>query len=162
MNTAVVFYSATGNCALAARALSEKLGAKLIELKEKKSRDLSKVGPAFMGAAFRAILGVRSALQGEPWEEAAGCGELHMFTPIWASRPAPAVNTFASKFDFKGKKVTLYTVQADPNDTAKGAREKLAARIRNKGGEVVGTHGLTGAGPGEPPKADLVEKVKSL
>ena len=54
MSTAVVFYSATGNSALAAKALAEKLGAKLIELKEKKQRNLSKIGPAFMGAGFQA------------------------------------------------------------------------------------------------------------
>lgn len=162
MSAAVIFYSATGNCALAAKALADKLGAKLVELKEKKPRDLAKIGPAFMGAGFQAVFGVRSALQGRPWDAAADCAELHVVTPIWASRPVPAVNAFVAKCDFKGKRIYLYTVQADPNDTAARAREKLAARIEKRGAEVAGKYGMNGAGPGQEPNPELVQKINSL
>jgi len=67
MSIAVVYYSANGNSALAAKALSEKLGARLIELKEAKPRKLDKVGAAFMKAGMQAAFRFRSKLQGQPW-----------------------------------------------------------------------------------------------
>lgn len=163
MNAAVVFYSATGNCALAAKALAEKLGAKLIELKEKKPRDLSKVNAAFMKAGMQAVFKFRSKLEGEPWVDAADCQEVHIITPVWASRQAPAANTFIAKCDFKGKKVYLYTVQADTNDTAAKAREGMAATVQRKGGTLAGSFGLLeAAGPGQEPKQELAQKICGL
>jgi flavodoxin len=162
MATAVVYYSATGNSAIAAKALSEKLGAKLIELKEVKQRDYSKVNGAFMAAGFKAVFGIRSKLLGQPWEDARDCGELRLITPIWAGKPVPAMNTFVSKADFKGKKVYLYTVQADTNDTAKNARDKLGAVLTAKGATVAGEYGLTGAGPGKEPNKELAQKICGL
>jgi len=162
MDKAVVFYSATGNSALAAKALADKLGAKLIELKEEKQRNLSKIGPAFMAAGFQASVGIHTKLQGQPWKDAADCSELHLVAPIWASKIAPAMNTFISEFDFKGKKVFLYTLQADPNDTAVKAREKLAVALAKKGATVAGKYGLTGAGPGKEPKEELAQSICNL
>jgi flavodoxin len=163
MPTAVVFYSATGNCALAAKALSEKLGAKLIELKEKKPRDLTKVGVAFMKAGMQAAFKFRSKLLGEPWKDAADCADVHIITPVWASRQAPAVNTFIAKYDFNGKKVFLYTLQADTSDTARGARDGMAAAVSRKGGAVAGSYGLLEAGgPGKEPKQELAQQICAL
>jgi flavodoxin len=159
MGIAVVFYSAQGNSALAAKALSEKLGAKLIELKEKKTRNLEKIGPAFMLAGMQASLKVRTKLQGMPWQDVTDCGELHIIMPIWAAKPAPAVNTFLSKCNFNGKKVFLYTVQADPNDTARPAREKLARALTKKGATVAGSFGLAGSAPGKEPSQELAQKI---
>jgi hypothetical protein len=162
MATAVVYYSATGNCAVAAKALAEKLGASLIELKEKKTRDMSRVNAAFMFAGMRAMMGLRAALRGKPWEDAAGAEELHIVFPIWASRPVPAVNTFIAKYDFTGKRVSLYTVQADPGDTAKPSREKLAEKIKAKGGVAAGAYHLLGAAPGKEPRAELAGEILEL
>jgi flavodoxin len=163
MDTAVIFYSATGSCALAAKALAEKLGAKLIELKEKKPRDLSKVNAAFMKAGMQAVFKFRSKLLGEPWKDAAGCADVRIVTPIWASRQAPAVNTFLTKYDFKGKTVFLYTVQADAKDSASRARDGMAATVSRKGGNVAGSYGLTAsAGPGEKPKQEIAQQICGL
>lgn len=162
MATAVVYYSATGNCALAGKALAEKLGAKLIELKEAKQRNLSKVNAAFMMAGFQAAMGIRTKLQGQPWQDASGCDVLHLIVPVWASKPAPAINTFISKSGFQGKRVFLYTVQADPKDTAQASREKLAAKIRNLGGSITGSYGLTGSAPGKEPDDGIAKKICGL
>jgi len=162
MSTAVVYYSVNGNSALAANALAEKLGAKLIELKEKKLRDLSKIGPAFMKAGMQAVFKFRSKLQGQPWQDASDCSDIHIITPIWASRQAPAVNAFVAKYDFKGKRVFLYTIQADTNDTAIKAREALANTVRGKGGSITGCYGLTGGGFGKEPNQELARKIREL
>lgn len=162
METAVVFYSAHGSSALAAKALAAKLGAKLVELKEKKPRDLGKVNFSFMVAGMQATFRIKTRLQGQPWQDTAGCSELHIITPIWAAKIVPAMNTFVSKFDFKGKKVYLYTLQADSQDTAKPAREALEKLVQKKGGTIVGSHGLVGSAPGKEPNAELADKITSL
>ena len=73
------------------------------------------------------------------------------------------MNTFLAKCDLKGKKVYLYTVQANESDTAVRARDGMAAKIRGKGGEVAGSYGLTGgAGPGQEPKQELAQKICDL
>jgi flavodoxin len=162
MSIAVVFYSAEGNAALAAKALAEKLGAKRVELKEFKPRNLSKVGFAFMVAGFQAAVKSRSKLVGQPWQDVSGCDELHVITPIWAAKPVPAINTFIANCDFSGKKVSVYTVQADPSDSAKPAREAMAETIRKKGGVIAGSYGLVGGGPGKPANDDLAQKINNL
>lgn len=162
MAVAVVYYSATGNCALAAKALAGKLGASLVELREAKAKDLSRVNASFMLAGFRAAMGLRSKLAGQPWQDAAGADELHIVFPIWASKPVPAVNTFLSRMDVAGKRVALYTVQADPGDTAKPCREKLAEKIRAMGGTVIALHYLHGSAPGKEPKTELAQEVLQL
>lgn len=162
MGAAVIYYSAQGNSALAAKALAGKLGATLVELRETKKRNLGKVNFAFMVAGFQAAFKAKSRLQGQPWLDAASCGELHIITPVWASKPVPAVNTFVSKCNFSGKKVWLYTVQADPNDTAKPSREALARFVQGKGGTVAGSHGLTGSAPGKEPNPGIADKICSL
>lgn len=162
MATAVIYYSATGNCAIAAGALAAKLGASLIELKEKKRRNLGKVGPAFMAAGFQAAFKMKTRLAGEPWKDAEGYEELHIVMPIWAGRPAPAINTFLTKCDFTGKTVHLYTVQADPDDSAASVREILKYNIAEKGGQVASSHGLAGAAPGQPADEGLAQRVCAL
>lgn len=160
MEKAVVFYSAQGNAALAAKALAEKLEARLIELKEAKPRTLNPAG--FMKAGFQAMLGVRSKLDGAPWQDVAGCGELFLVSPIWASKQVPAINRFLSSCDFTGKAVTIYTVQADPEANADKARQAMADLVRRKGGTVKATHGLVGAAPGQGVKEDLAPKICEL
>jgi flavodoxin len=160
MERAVVFYSAQGNSALAAKALAGKLGARLVELKESKPRVLDPMG--FMKAGFQASMRVRSKLMGMPWQDVVGCSELHIITPIWAARPAPAVNAFLAKCDFKGKAVTLYTVQADPQANAEDARSAMAAAVKRLGGTVKAAHGLVGAAPGKGVNEELALRICSL
>jgi flavodoxin len=160
MSIAVVYYSAQGNCALAAKALSEKLGAKLIELTESKQRKLNGIG--FMTAGFQAMWKIKTKLQGKPWETASDCAELHIITPIWAGKQAPAINTFLSQYNFSGKKVSLYTVQADTKDSAKPARDALAEAIKTKGGTVAGSYGLFGSAPNKEPSAELAQRICEL
>lgn len=157
MSIAVVYYSAQGNCALAAKALAHKLGARLVELVESKPRTLKPMG--FMKAGFQASVGIRAKLAGEPWQEVADCGELYLVTPIWASRQVPAMNRFLEACDFSGKVVTILTVQADPAANAEKAWQAMSAIVEKKGGKVKAVHGYTGAAPGKGVKAELAQEV---
>lgn len=159
MNTAVVFFSLQGNSALAARALADKLGARLVELKETQAREFPS---GFAKAGFQAFFGISSKLAGQPWNDVNDCSELHIVSPVWATKTTPALNRFLSKCDFSGKSVTIYSVQADPAANAVSAREKIARAVRRKGGTVKAMHGLMGAAPGKGVNEDLADKIKSL
>ena len=156
MKTAVVYYSLEGSTRIAAQALSERLGADIYELKEKKPRKRTPM--MFMSGGFAAVFGLKSRLQ-ETYAERMGAYErICIGTPIWASRPVPAVNTFVKAFDPAGKQVLLVTVQADPNPQAseKGL-EKLFAAIRKKGGALLPVLGLHGEAPGKTASKEHIE-----
>lgn len=160
MDNAVIFFSLQGNSALAAKALAEKLGAKIVELKEIKPRNMDSSG--FAKAGFQGFFGIRTRLSGEPWLNVADCTELNIITPIWAAKPVPAINTFLSKCDFKGKSVTIYTVQADPAANAAAARDAMAAIVHKKGGKVLAKHGLVGTAPGKGANEGIAANICSL
>lgn len=160
MGIAVIFFSAQGNSACAAKALSEKLGARLVELKELKPRKLDPSG--FAKAGFQASFKIRSKLIGQPWLDVTDCSELHLITPVWAAKPVPAINTFLSACGFKGKSVTIYTVQADPEANAVAAREAMADAVLRKGGTVRASHGLVGAAPGMGVNEGIADIIYSL
>ncbi len=160
MNAAVVYYSFQGNVALAAKALAEKLGARLVELRESKSRSMGPGG--FILAGFQASVGLKSKLADQPCQDVSGFGELHLITPIWASKPVPAMNRFLFDCDFSGKTVSLYAVMADPSAKAEKAWQVMAAQVEKKGGKVKATYGLVGAGPGKGVNEELAQNICAL
>ena len=153
-NKAVIYFSRDGSTRIAAEILSEKLNAKLIELIEEKQSS------SFIRAGFRAAAKKHSRLTGDPWSEIADCGTLVIGSPIWAGSGNPAVNGFLDKADLKGKKVFLFTVQADPNRDKSGeVLEHYARRIRESGGTVEGTLALQGARPGKRAEKESLKKA---
>ena len=106
MKNLVVFYSWTGSTRVAARELARIMGAELIEIEEKKPRK------SFMGSAFAAIMNMKSPIK--PLSiSAQEYDNILIGTPVWASRLAPAINTFLSTVDLRGKNVYLFVTQAD-------------------------------------------------
>ncbi len=148
MKTAVVFYSHDGSTSVAAKVLAERLGADIFELKEIKQR--GKTPLTFVTGGFAAGLGLKSRLQDDFAGRMSEYERICIGTPIWASHPVPAVNTFVKKLSPKGKQVLLMTVQADPNpeSSAKGT-EKLCMAIRKKGGDLLPVLRLHGEAPGK-------------
>lgn len=158
MSTAVFYYSLGGNSALAAKALAEKLGATLVQIKERKQR--TKINFASMG--FQAALGLRSRLATDPAAQTAPYDTLHVLTPIWASNMTPAVRAFLSGAALKGKRVTLYAVMADPGlkvDKISAAARKI---VEAAGGTLVAVHGLHGGAPGKDARAQLAQDITGL
>ena len=156
MKTAVVYYSLDGSTRAAAQALATRLGADIYELKEKKAR--SKTPMMFMSGGFAAVFGLKSRLQ-ETYANHIGAYErICIGTPIWASRPVPAVNTFVKAFDPAGKQVLLVTVQADPNpQPSEKGLEKIFAAIRKKGGALLPVLQLHGEAPGKTASKEHIE-----
>jgi flavodoxin len=167
MKTAVAFYSLDGSTRVAAQAIAERLGADVFELEEKKKR--VKTPMMFIGGGFAAIFGVRSRLQDTFADRMGEYERILIGTPIWASRPVPAVNGFVHALDPAGKLVMLFTVQADPNpkESAEKGTEKLCEKIRQKGGTLLPVLRLHGEVPEktatrEHMEAQLDERLESI
>lgn len=147
MNTAVVYYSNDGSTRAAAVALAERLDADIYELKEVRPR--SKTLASFMTQGLTAILGLKSRVQDTFKDRMDAYGRICIGTPIWASRPVPAANTFVHALNATDKQVLLFTVQADPNPQDAKGTERICGAIRKKGGMLLPVLQLHGEAPGK-------------
>lgn len=139
-----MFFSRNGSTRLAAKIIAEKIDADLIELKEQKA----KLG--FLVSGFRASMKKHVTPAGDPWGQIRGHSTVVFGAPIWAGSGNPVMNGFLDKAELSGKKVYLFTVQADPG---KGKSDEVLAyysqRVKGAGGTVAGAFSLTGASPGK-------------
>ena len=100
-DTVIIYYSLDGNTDHVARRIAEKTGAKLVRLETKR---------AYPRKGFKKFfIGGRDALFGTQPELKASFPDLAPFgTPVWASRPAPAINTFLHRAKPDGKRIALF------------------------------------------------------
>ena len=142
-NKAVLFFSRNGSTRGAAELLAARLDAELIELKP-----LKKTG--FLRSGYMAAKKKGAELEGDPWQACMDKDLLIIGTPVWAGNGTPAINSFLDKADLKGKRVYLFTLQADPRmEKAPAILSYLSSRVKTAGGEVSGTLAVHGASPGK-------------
>ncbi len=158
MKTAVVYYSLDGSTRMAAQVLAERFEADVFELKETKQR--KKGFALFVLGGFAASTGRKSRVQDTFVDRMGGYDFICIGTPIWASSPVPAVNTFADTLDPADKQVMLFTVQADPNTSSPPGKraEQLCAVLREKGGSVLPILRMNGNSPGQTATKEHIEK----
>ena len=138
-DTAVVFFSRGGNTRLGAEILSERLSARLVELRERRP-----------GSALMALLRMKSKLDGDPWEQIAGVRRVYLMSPIWAGSTAPAMNAFAAGADFTDKDVYVVTFQNAPDPHLSYREQQYLAGIVTKNhGSVRECYALLGAKMGQ-------------
>ena len=131
----IVYYSQSGNTREGARQLAEKLKIDtVVGLEENKNRN------GFLGfimSGFEAMRGVSSELKDDPCSGIAGLKNIIVMTPIWAGKPTPAINAFLERVDFHGTKVTVVTLQSDPNKKGiEKAQNILSDKVTARGGTV--------------------------
>ena len=136
MKTVIVYYSQSNNTRAAAELLSEKIGAELVELKEKKR-----------GNVLQAVFRMSSKLEGDPWDEIKDAKKIYLMFPIWAGKSVPAVNAFLrnERTDLQDKDVFLVTFQASPD--LKGSdqvHDFAGSLVRKKGGIVREAYAMQG------------------
>lgn len=104
MKTLVVYYSRTGNTRGVAQKVSEKIGADLLELKDKKKRS----------GITGFVLGIKDSIMKSAAELEGFDVDLSPYdlivigTPVWALGMTPAVRTFLTQKSLAGKKVALF------------------------------------------------------
>ncbi|KPL19040.1 MAG: hypothetical protein AMJ92_04895 [candidate division Zixibacteria bacterium SM23_81] len=114
MKALVVYYSRTGNTKQVAEMIAGELKADLEELVDKKDR--------------RGLLGYlrsgRDAVRDKTTElkplqrQSSDYDLIFVGTPVWASRPAPAVRAFLESQDLSGKRVALFCTMASRGEEA--------------------------------------------
>ena len=106
MKTLVVFYSLEGNVAKISKAIAETMNADILEIKLKRPLNPNSFIKFIIGG-FGAVRGWAPKLM--PYTIDLNEYELIIIgTPVWASLPVPAVNTFFKDNNLTGKNIAIF------------------------------------------------------
>jgi flavodoxin len=135
--TLIAYYSFSGNTESVAKEIKALTGydsAAIVEKKERKKNSMPL-------SALTALLGLRTRLK--PMDlKLEGYERIILGGQVWAWHSTPAINSFISKADWRGKKVFLVITKGDDKVPEK-VIDSIASRIRAKGGEVIDTLSIT-------------------
>jgi flavodoxin len=157
MKTAVIYYSFEGNCALVAKGIKDALNTDIFEIKtidKKKRTGFAK----YLWGGFQAITRKKPEL--EPLSVDINAYDLIILgTPVWAASPTPAILSFLSKTEIKGKKIALFCCHG-------GGKGKIFDKFKAllPGNTIVGEIDFNTPAKGEsaPVKPKIDEWVKTL
>jgi len=154
LKSIVLYYSRTGKTAVAAKAIADKISSEIIEVKDLKSRK------GLIGW-IRAALDARSmkTTQIEPSTvNTADYDIIYLGTPVWAGKPAPAINTAINNFEIRGKDIILFVTLG--GDKYKNMLKLMSKEVESKGGNVIKTIAI--AKSGDKTDADIVNEVNKM
>jgi len=125
MKSLVVYYSLTGKTKLVAQTIAEALNATLLEITERRPMPLPFV---YVSGSFRAFLNWGSKIN--PIDvDLKEYERIFIGSPIWASRPAPAVNSFIYQTNFGNRSIIpFFTMGGDSSERA--LRNRTAKIVR--------------------------------
>jgi flavodoxin len=141
MKSLIVYYSLTGKTKLVSQAIAEALNATLVEIKETKPR---KLGPlVYLLGGFAAITNRGSKIT--PIEvDLKQHEKIFIGSPIWASRPVPAINSFIYKTNFEGRSIVPFFTMGGNN--SEKVLSNITAKIERSQGKVAGSFAITSHG----------------
>jgi flavodoxin len=153
MKPLVLFYSLTGKTKLVATGIGKALKAEVKEVEEEKKRSL--LG-AYLTGSFSAIKEKCSKIKpvNLNWKN---FDLIFIGTPVWASKPVPAINAIISAMDLSGKNVVLFATLANSGDQE--AIRVLTKAVELKGGKVVNSFTVKTIKVSE---ADLVKRGEEI
>ena len=137
MKPLVVYYSLTGKTKLVAQVIAEALHATLVEIQEIKPRRL---GPSLYAiCGFEARMNRRSKIN--PIDIDLKQHEtIFIGSPIWNSRPAPAINSFIYQTNFEGRNIIPFFAMY--GDNSEKALANITAKIEKSQGKVAGSFAI--------------------
>lgn len=123
MSTVVLYYSLSGRTKAVALELAAKAGGQAYEILEPRKR--GKLS-AYTAGCLQAMRGATPAIAPVrvDWD---AVDTVILAAPIWAGKPAPAINTAATQLP-PGKRVELVLTSGSGNGNADGLVEKVRAR----------------------------------
>jgi len=141
MKALVVYYSLTGKTKLVAQAIAEALDARLLEIEETKPRK-----PGLLTYATGGYEAMRN--RGSEINPIDVDIEQHetifIGSPVWAWRPAPAVNSFIYRTNFEGRSIIPFFTMGGRN--SEKALADITAKIERSQGRVAGSFTITSYG----------------
>jgi flavodoxin len=138
MKPLVVYYSLTGKTKLVAQVIAEALNATLVEIKETKPR---KLGPfVYLTGGFAATINKGSKIN--PIDvDLKQYETIFIGSPMWNSRPAPAINSFIYQTNFEGRSIIPFFTMSGTNPEK--ALANITAKIEKSQGKVAGSFAIT-------------------
>jgi flavodoxin len=138
MKSLVAYYSLTGNTKLVAQVIAGALNATSIEITETKPRKLRPL--VYLVGGFEATMNRGSRIN--PVDvDLKQYKRIFIGSPIWNSRPTPAINSFIYQTDFESRHVIPFFTMG--GDNADKALANITAKIENSRGKVVGSFAIT-------------------
>ena len=134
MKSLVVYYSLTGKTRLVAQAITEALGATLVEITETKPR---KLGPLLYPIGGFGAMTNRGSKINPIDVDLNRYERVFIGSPIWASRPVPAVNSFIYQTNFEGRNVIPFFSMG--GTTPEKALANVSVKIEKSHGKVTGS-----------------------
>ena len=137
MKSLVVYYSLTGKTRLVAQAIAEALNATLVEIEERRPIPMPFV---YLSGSFAAFMNRGSKIN--PVDvDSKQYERIFIGSPLWAYRPAPAINSFIYQTNFEGRSVIPFFTMG--GDNAEKALANIKAKIEKRQGKVVGSFAIT-------------------
>ncbi len=135
-NSIIIYYSLTGSTQIVAYSLSEFLHADIVEIKDLKERAGFK---NMLSSGLDAIREIKTQIEPEKID-LSDYDLIYIGTPVWASKPSPAIITIIDKCDLRGKDVILFaTMSSNGGDTT---LKRLSDKVKARGGRVVESFAL--------------------
>jgi len=137
MKPLVVYYSLTDKTKLVSQVIAEALNATLVEITETKPR---KLGPlVYLIGGFAATINRGSKIN--PIDIDINQHErIFIGSPIWNSRPAPAINSLIYQTNFEGRSIIpFFTMYGDNSEKALA---NITAKIEKSQGKVAGSFAI--------------------
>ncbi len=131
MTDLVVYYSRTNKTKMVAEIISKQLNARLIEVKDKTKRSGS-IG--YIRGAFDALRSKRTLVEYDI-ADLKEYDTVYIGTPVWASKPTPAILEYIKETDFSGVNVVTFATMMSSGD--KDTLLKMNEAINEKGGSIV-------------------------
>ena len=140
MKPLVVYYSLTGKTRLVSQVIAEALNATLLEIEERRPIPMPFV---YLSGSFAAFMNRGSKIN--PVDvDLKQYETIFIGSPIWNSRPAPAINSFIYKTNFEGRSIIPFFTMG--GDNSEKALANITAKIERSQGKVAGSFAITSYG----------------
>jgi len=137
MKSLVVYYSLTGKTRLVAQAIAEALNATLVEIEERRRIPIPFV---YLSGGFAAITNRGTKIK--PVDvDLKQYERIFIGSPVWGSRPTPAINSFIYQNNFEGRSIIPFFSMG--GDNSEGALANITAKIEKSQGKVAGSFAIT-------------------
>jgi menaquinone-dependent protoporphyrinogen IX oxidase len=137
MTSLVVYYSLTGKTRLVAQVIAEALNAALVEITERRPIPWPLV---YLSGSLAAIMN-RGREINPINVDLKQYERIFIGSPIWASRPVPAVNSFIYQTNFEGRSIIPFFSMG--GTTPEKALANITAKIEKSQGRVAGSFAIT-------------------
>ncbi len=140
MKPLVIYYSLTGKTKLVSQTIAGTLQAELVEIEELKPR---RRFLTYLTGSFAAVTNKGSKIS--PINvNLKQYDTIFIGSPIWASRPTPAINSFIYANNFEGQSIVPFFTMGGKNSDK--ALKNITTKIERSQGKVIGSFGIKSQG----------------